>query len=159
MLYLWTHYIVIEGEVQAPKKVVTYYFSFLCKPCFDFKRNPPFSKETIIVYQPVLMDDHDVSLQIFVFSLIKKFRWTQFWDIGERFYQLEQSPKFTKEDIVKTLGFTEEEVAWMQQNPEYQKEIEDNLRCPVQAKIVNGCLHYMVLKDDDIDFVPMMKEG
>ena len=157
LFFLFSKYILIEEEVEKPKTVVTYYMSPLCKPCFKFHKNPRASKDTMIVYHPVLMGDHDETLQVFVLSLIKKFRFVKFWEISERFYHLEQDPALTPDEIADRLGFSKEEITWMKTHISYQEMIREELRNPVQARIVGGFIEYIPMKEEDISYVPMLK--
>ncbi|USO02677.1 MAG: hypothetical protein H6850_01660 [Alphaproteobacteria bacterium] len=152
-------YILIEGETKHPKQVITYYMSPLCKSCFKFHKNPSVEKDTMIIYQPVLMGDHDEALQIFVLSLIKKFRISEFWHISEKFYKFEQDPELSPNEIAQKLGFSDAQIKWMKNNISYQKMVHAELKNPIEAKLVDGEIQYMVLKDEEIGYVPMIKRG
>lgn len=157
---LWAQYIIQEGALVKPKKVITCYFSPVCPPCFELKKTKLWQelqkdKDTLIVYQPLIMDDHKIPLQIFILSLIKKFRLTQFWDMCDRFYKLEQDPRLTAEDIAKDMGFSKEEIEFAQNHKSYQKEVEKNLRNPVKALLKRNKVVYKTIKDSEIDVLPV----
>ena len=156
MWLLLAHYFIPEGEKYRPKKVMTYYFSPLCHNCFELKEQTKCDDDTLIIFQPVLMDDHDLSLQIFILSLIKKFHFSDFWHYAKKFQTVERE-HLTSEETALKMGFNNAEIQWIKAHKNYQKAIEKELRHPVHGEMQKDKVIYKIMADTDIAYVPMLK--
>ena len=100
------------------------------------------------------MDNHNIENQIFILSLIKKFRFSQFWEISKRLQDIKNFDTESMEQIAANLGFSEIEIRWMKFHQEFQKAIEKELRFPVEAFVHNKRVHYKTFPDDRITHIP-----